>query len=71
MIVLSEDDVVELTGKRRTSAQARVLDFMGIPYRPRPNGSLVVLRIHVEAGPTTEYRGSGATLPEPQLVLEP
>jgi hypothetical protein len=71
MIVLSEDDVVELTGKRRPSAQARVLDFMGIPYRPRPNGSLVVLRIHVETVETIEGPRRGATLAEPQLVFEP
>jgi hypothetical protein len=69
VIVLSEDEVVELTGKRRASAQARVLDFMGIPYRPRPDGSLVVLRIHVE---TTDGRPPDARLPaEPQLVFEP
>ena len=69
MIALSEDDLVELTGKRRSSAQARVLDFMGIPYRSRPDGTLAVLRIHVE---TVEERPRGATLPaEPQLVLEP
>ena len=55
MIVLSKDELIQLTGKQRPSAQARVLDAMGIPYRKRPKSpggpaSLAVLRIHVEVG---------------------
>lgn len=65
MLVLSQQELIELTGKVRPSAQARALDFMDIPHRPRPDGSLAVLRIHVE---TSEGRPSGARLPpEPQL----
>jgi hypothetical protein len=65
MIVLSEQELIDLTEKTRPSAQARVLDFMGIQYRPRPDGSLAVLRIHVEViGPSL----SGARLArEPEL----
>lgn len=48
MIVLSPQDLVDYTTKERPSAQARVLDHMGIPYKPRPDGSLAVLWIHIE-----------------------
>jgi hypothetical protein len=52
MLTLSPEELRELTAKRRSDAQARVLDFMRIPYRVRPNGTLAVLRIHVEVGAT-------------------
>lgn len=38
----SPEDLVKLTGKKRHSAQARVLKALGIEFRPRPDGSLVV-----------------------------
>lgn len=47
-MILSPDQLIELTGKKYASAQARELDYLGIPYKPRTDGSLVVLRIHVE-----------------------
>lgn len=66
MIVLSPDELVEVTGKSRPSAQARELDHMGIPYKPRRNGTLSVARIHVEGA-----RAAGAKIEaEPQLVLD-
>lgn len=67
MILLTEQELIELTKKERPSAQARALDFMGIRYRARPDGSLVVLRIHVE---TVEGQVSSAKLP-PEPVLQP
>lgn len=67
MIVLTEEELVELTQKERPSAQARVLDFMGIRYRPRPDGSLAVMRIHVE---TVEGQVPSARLPS-EPVLQP
>ena len=45
---LSEDEVIDLTLKRRRSSQAVALRFMGIEHRMRPDGSLAVLRTHVE-----------------------
>lgn len=48
-IWLTTDQLRELTDKVRPSAQARALDFMGIFYRKRPDGSLAVLSAHVEA----------------------
>lgn len=56
---LSADDLRELTDKRRSDAQRRVLDFMGVPYRVRLDGTLAVLRHHVETFP-------GANIPSPR-----
>lgn len=68
-LTLSRDELADLTGKLRSDAQAKVLDFMGIPYRSRPDGTLAVLRIHVEIG--FEAGGSIATSksrPEPEVL---
>lgn len=46
---LTEAELYKLTKKQRPSAQARALRFMGIEHRPRADGSIVVLRSHVEA----------------------
>lgn len=45
---LTDDDIIALTGKLRSDAQARALDFMGISHKLRPDGSVAVLRAHVE-----------------------
>lgn len=45
---LTKDEVIELTGKKQRSAQAAVLNALGITYKVRPDGSLVILRSHVE-----------------------
>ncbi|WP_370634329.1 DUF4224 domain-containing protein [Methylophilus sp. Leaf408] len=37
-----------LTGNKRSDAQARSLNHMGIEHKSRPDGSVVVLRAHVE-----------------------
>ena len=44
--ILSPEELQEFTQKPTPGRQKRVLDFLGIPYRPRPDGSLIVLRIH-------------------------
>lgn len=62
-LTLTPDELQELTAKRRSDAQRRALDFMGVPYKRRPDGTPAVLRIHVETL-------AGATIPaarEPQL----
>lgn len=48
MMFLSNVEIEELTGKKRRSAQAKVLNVLGITHKVRPDGSLVVLRAHVE-----------------------
>lgn len=45
---LDDDEIVELTDRQRRPAQARALAFMGIEYKRRPDGSLAILRAHVE-----------------------
>lgn len=71
MMLLTAEEVRELTGMQRPSAQARALQSMGIECRRRPDGSVVVLRAVVDA-----VLGGGAiapkiepTAPEPQLIL--
>jgi hypothetical protein len=71
MLVLTVEELRELTDRVRPTAQAQVLDAMKIPYRWRPKGknprgSLAVLRIHVETPavdgtPASRYR-------EPKLM---
>lgn len=48
-MTLDEDEIVRITGgKVRHKAQARVLDQLGIPFKPRGDGSLVVSRTAAE-----------------------
>lgn len=45
---LTEEEIEALTGRIRKPSQSRVLSFMGIEHKTRPDGSLVVLRSIVE-----------------------
>lgn len=45
---LTDDEIEALTGRKRKPAQARVLTFLGVEHKMRPDGSLVVLRSQVE-----------------------
>lgn len=45
---LTPEEVASLTGKQRGDAQQRALNFMGIEYKVRPDGSIAILRAHVE-----------------------
>lgn len=62
---LPAETLIALTGRMRPSAQSRVLKSLGIPYRRRPDNTLIVLRAHVEA----VAGGKGTMHAEPQLVL--
>mgnify|MGYP003385304927 CR=1 FL=1 len=44
---LSDAQLKAYTGKTHRSCQVRVLQFMGIEYKKRPDGSLAVLCQHV------------------------
>ena len=46
---MTDDDLYELTHKRRFSARLRALNAMGIEYRVRPDRTLAVCRAHVDA----------------------
>ncbi len=45
---LSPDELESLTGKTRPKWQARELDFLCIPYKTRQDGTLIVLKAHVD-----------------------
>lgn len=45
---LSKQEIEVLTGRTRRDAQIRILRFMGIEHRVRPDGSVAVSRAHVE-----------------------
>lgn len=58
-IILDPDEIKEITNRTRVHAQARMLRAMGIAHKPRADGSLVVLRSHVEKllGGSVESKG--------------
>jgi len=45
---LTPEELEQLTGKRRRDAQIRALRYMGVEHKVRPDGSVAVLRAHVE-----------------------
>ncbi|AMU06279.1 DUF4224 domain-containing protein [Burkholderia cenocepacia] len=45
---LTDEELTELTGKRQNAARIRVLNSMGVQHKIRPDGSIAVLRAHVE-----------------------
>lgn len=56
---LTPREVAELVGCRRRDAQARALRGMGIEHKVRPDGTVVVLRSHVEKVLGGEVGGGG------------
>ena len=47
-MILDADTLHALTGKRRPKAQRQALDAMGVPYRVRPDGHVVVIAADLE-----------------------
>lgn len=45
---LTKEELVELTGKKLHSSQEAALKCMGITHKKRPDGSVAVLRNHIE-----------------------
>lgn len=62
---LSREEIVALTTRVRKSAQVRALRAMGIEHRIRPDGSVAILRAHVEQifGGTSEGKSRKPTEP--------
>ena len=50
-LCLTADELAQLTGRRRPSAQLKALRFMAIDHKQRPDGSIVVLRTVLDAAP--------------------
>ncbi len=46
---LTSEELAELTRRKHRDAQMRVLHFMGIEHKLRPDGSVVVSRAHIES----------------------
>lgn len=44
---LLPDEIRNMTGKQRRPAQVKVLKAMGIEHKVRPDGSIAVLRAHI------------------------
>jgi len=47
-MILDDDQLYQLTKKKRGSAQAVVLNSLGITFKQRGDGSLVVSEAHVQ-----------------------
>lgn len=45
---LTDEELRELTNKRQRNCQMSVLRSMGIMHKQRPDGTIAVLRSHVE-----------------------
>lgn len=45
---LTNQEIIELTGRRYKAAQRVVLCHMGIEHKVRPDGSLAVLKSHID-----------------------
>lgn len=65
-MVLDRQELESLTHRTRSSAQVRALRFMGIEHRIRPDGTVAVLRTHVEVAlgaNQSENKGNPANEP--------
>lgn len=63
-MILTPEELEQFTLKPTPKRQKRVLDFLGVRYRERPDGTLIVLRIHAY-GP----QDASPARREPQLRL--
>lgn len=64
VLLLTDEEVIELTGRQKREAQRKVLSELSIPFRIRPDGTLVVLRAAMEVAlghaPTNKKQTSPA-----------
>jgi hypothetical protein len=58
VMFLSPDEIIELTGRHRRDAQVTQLNKMGIIYKVRADGAVVVLTAHVNK----EFGGNVASV---------
>lgn len=63
---LDTSEIRELTQRSRHASQVKVLRSMGIEHRSRPDGSVAVLRSHVE-----DVLGGGAKISRKLANTEP
>jgi hypothetical protein len=65
MLILTDQELQQLTGRQRRPAQLRALKWMGIEHRVRPDGSIAVLREHVQNVMGVTQQQSQGTTHEP------
>lgn len=56
---IPQEQIIELTGKRRPSAQAKALRHMGIDFRIRPDGMIVIIDTDLPINGTTKPDAEG------------
>lgn len=69
MLTLTPAELQQLTARKRRDAQRIALDRMGLRYAVRPDGTLAVLRAHVEL--VLGGLAGGATMPHREPALRP
>ncbi|MFO0521296.1 MAG: DUF4224 domain-containing protein [bacterium] len=69
MLTLTPDELLEVTGRVRSTAQARTLAALGIPYRLRPDGTVLVFRADLHATPNPRPTSPALRLPAARRVL--
>ena len=69
-MILNQSEIFQLTGKKRSNAQAAVLNYLGIEHKVRLDGSIVVSKAHVEQmlGSNTQNRLNKAQEPNWKMV---
>jgi len=69
---LKPTEITELTDKQRKSAQARVLRAMNIEHRVRPDGTIAILRAHINkvfgANPDTVRKANKTVSPNWEAI---
>jgi len=65
-VILTPAEIELITNRKRCDGQRNELDFMGIQYMVRRDGSLVVLRSHVESLGLAKPKEP----PEPQMYFD-
>lgn len=63
---LDTDEIINLTNRKRRAAQKIMLNALGIQYKTRADGSIAILRSHVEK----EFGGTDNEKKK-QRIIEP
>jgi hypothetical protein len=65
-LILSEEEIVAVTKKRRHSSQVLVLRMLGIHHKIRPDGTIIVSRTHFDdvMGPKASRRKAVESEPD-------
>lgn len=67
MLTLTTDEIVQLTARVRKTSQCDTLRQLGIPYKIRPDGTPVVLRVAMEMALGYASKAKGSASPKLRL----